>query len=90
MSATTPFVASLAPREKARALGAPVEVELLGVQPGELRTVAAGALNPACQRTTMKTSTIEVGELVSTLSAADVGQQLSTLPGAQVFSGGSA
>ncbi|MEO8118592.1 MAG: heavy metal-associated domain-containing protein, partial [Rhodoferax sp.] len=29
----------------------------------------------------MKTSTIEVGELVSTLSAAGVGWQLSTLPG---------
>jgi len=29
----------------------------------------------------MKTSTIEVGELVSTLSAAGVGRQLSTLPG---------
>ncbi len=29
----------------------------------------------------MKTSTIEVGELVSTLSAAGVGRQLSSLPG---------
>src|SRR5450755_352036 len=29
----------------------------------------------------MKTSTIEVGELLSTLSAAGVGRQLSTLPG---------
>ena len=29
----------------------------------------------------MKTSTIEVGELVSTLSAAGVARQLSTLPG---------
>lgn len=37
----------------------------------------------------MKTSTIEVGELVSTLSSAGVERQFSTLPGAQVFSGGS-
>jgi hypothetical protein len=29
----------------------------------------------------MKTSTIEVGELVSTLSVADLARQLSTLPG---------
>lgn len=34
-----PFVASLAPSEKARALGAPVEVSLGGVQPGELKIV---------------------------------------------------
>ena len=34
-----PFVASMAPSERARALGAPVEVELQGLRPGELRTV---------------------------------------------------
>lgn len=34
-----PFVASMAPSERARALGAPVEVDLAGLQPGELRTV---------------------------------------------------
>lgn len=34
-----PFVASLAPSEKARALGAAVEVNLGGVQPGELKIV---------------------------------------------------
>lgn len=34
-----PFVASMAPSERARALGVPVEVELGGVRPGELRTV---------------------------------------------------
>ena len=34
-----PFVASLAPSEKARALGAPVEVNLGAVQPGELKIV---------------------------------------------------
>ena len=43
---------------------------------------AADALNgPLVEATTMKTSTIEVGELVSTLSAAGVHKQLSTLPG---------
>ena len=34
-----PFVASLAPSEKARALGAPVDVDLGSLRPGELRTV---------------------------------------------------
>ena len=34
-----PFVASMAPSERARALGAPVEVEVQGLRPGELRTV---------------------------------------------------
>ncbi len=34
-----PFVASMAPSERARALGAPVEVELQGLRPGELCTV---------------------------------------------------
>ena len=37
--AAVPFVASLAPSERARALGAPVEVDLQGLQLGELRTV---------------------------------------------------
>jgi ubiquinol-cytochrome c reductase iron-sulfur subunit len=35
-----PFVASLAPSERARAAGAPVDVDLRGMQEGELRTVA--------------------------------------------------
>lgn len=34
-----PFVASLAPSEKARALGAPVDVDVGSLRPGELRTV---------------------------------------------------
>ena len=34
-----PFVASMAPSERARALGAPVEVEVQGLRPGELCTV---------------------------------------------------
>ncbi|MCW5637101.1 MAG: ubiquinol-cytochrome c reductase iron-sulfur subunit [Rubrivivax sp.] len=38
-AAAVPFVASLAPSERARAIGAPVSVELQGMQPGELRTV---------------------------------------------------
>jgi len=43
---------------------------------------ASGALSiTRLERTTMKTSTVEVGELVSTLSAAGVQRQLSTLPG---------
>ena len=40
IASAVPFVASLAPSERARALGAPVEVELQGIQPGEVRTVA--------------------------------------------------
>jgi len=39
VATAVPFVASMAPSERARALGAPVEVELQGMQPGELRTV---------------------------------------------------
>ncbi len=39
IASAVPFVASMAPSEKARALGAPVEVELRGMQRGELRTV---------------------------------------------------
>jgi len=38
-AATVPFVASLAPSERARAIGAPVSADLQGLQPGELRTV---------------------------------------------------
>ena len=38
-ASAVPFVASLAPSERARALGAPVEVDLLGMTPGGLRTV---------------------------------------------------
>ena len=34
-----PFVASMAPSERARAFGAPVEVDVGTVKPGELRTV---------------------------------------------------
>jgi ubiquinol-cytochrome c reductase iron-sulfur subunit len=34
-----PFVASMSPSERARAIGAPVSVDLQGMQPGELRTV---------------------------------------------------
>jgi ubiquinol-cytochrome c reductase iron-sulfur subunit len=35
-----PFVASMAPSERARAVGAPVEVDLSGMKSGELRTAA--------------------------------------------------
>lgn len=38
-ASTVPFVASLAPSARARALGAAVEVDLSGLQAGELRTV---------------------------------------------------
>lgn len=34
-----PFVSSLGPSERARALGGPVEVPLQAIQPGEMRTV---------------------------------------------------
>jgi len=34
-----PFVASMSPSERARAIGAPVRVDLQGMQPGELRTI---------------------------------------------------
>ena len=40
VASAVPFVGSLAPSERARALGAPVEVELEGIRLGELRTVA--------------------------------------------------
>jgi ubiquinol-cytochrome c reductase iron-sulfur subunit len=39
IATAAPFVASLAPSEKARALGAPVDVDVGGLRPGELRTV---------------------------------------------------
>lgn len=39
IASAVPFVASLAPSERARALGAPVEVELQCIQPGKVRTV---------------------------------------------------
>lgn len=39
VATTVPFVASFAPSEKARALGAPVDVDLGSLRPGELRTV---------------------------------------------------
>ncbi len=38
-ASAVPFVASLAPSERARAMGAAVEVDLSALQPGELRTV---------------------------------------------------
>ena len=39
IATAVPFVASLAPSEQARALGAPVDVDVSGLRPGELRTV---------------------------------------------------
>lgn len=39
VATAAPFVTSLAPSEKARALGAPVNVDLSSLAPGELRTV---------------------------------------------------
>jgi ubiquinol-cytochrome c reductase iron-sulfur subunit len=39
VATAVPFVASLAPSEKARALGAPVDVDLGSLRPDELRTV---------------------------------------------------
>ncbi len=39
IATAVPFVASLAPSERARALGAPVEVELQRIAAGELQTV---------------------------------------------------
>ncbi len=37
--AAVPFVASMAPSERAKAIGAPVDVDLQGMTPGELRKV---------------------------------------------------
>lgn len=39
LATAVPFVSSMAPSERARALGAPVEVELSGIQPGQIKTV---------------------------------------------------
>lgn len=39
VAAAAPFVASFAPSERAKAAGAPVEVDLADIAPGELRTV---------------------------------------------------
>lgn len=39
LATAVPFVASMAPSERARALGAPVEVDVAGIKPGELKTV---------------------------------------------------
>lgn len=39
VASAVPFVASLAPSERARAQGAPVEVDIQGLQPGDIRTV---------------------------------------------------
>ena len=39
VASAVPFVASLAPSERARALGAPIEVGLQGMRPGELKVV---------------------------------------------------
>jgi ubiquinol-cytochrome c reductase iron-sulfur subunit len=40
VAAVIPFASSLAPSEKAKAAGAPVEVDISGLKPGELVTVA--------------------------------------------------
>ncbi|WP_321870844.1 ubiquinol-cytochrome c reductase iron-sulfur subunit [Paraburkholderia tropica] len=40
VATVVPFVGSFAPSEKARAAGAPVEVDISGLQPGSLMTVA--------------------------------------------------
>ena len=39
VATAVPFVSSMAPSERARALGAPVKVDLSGIKPGELKTV---------------------------------------------------
>jgi ubiquinol-cytochrome c reductase iron-sulfur subunit len=39
IGAAVPFVVSMEPSERARALGAPVEVDIAGIKPGELQTV---------------------------------------------------
>lgn len=39
IAAAVPFVASFRPSERAKAAGAPVEVDLAGIAPGEMRTV---------------------------------------------------
>ena len=39
VATAVPFVSSMAPSERARALGAPVKGDLSGIKPGELKTV---------------------------------------------------
>jgi ubiquinol-cytochrome c reductase iron-sulfur subunit len=39
LGAAVPFVASMEPSERAKALGAPVEADIAGLQPGKLETV---------------------------------------------------
>jgi len=39
VATSVPFVVSMAPSERARALGAPVEIDVEPIKPGELRTV---------------------------------------------------
>lgn len=39
IAASVPFVASMAPSERARALGAPVDIDVAAIRPGELHTV---------------------------------------------------
>ena len=39
VTTSVPFVASMAPSERARAFGAPVEIDAGSLRPGELRTV---------------------------------------------------
>lgn len=39
IATAVPLVSSMAPSERARALGAPVELDLAGIKPGELKTV---------------------------------------------------
>ena len=39
VAASVPFVASLAPSERARALGGPVEADLAGIAPGQMQTI---------------------------------------------------
>ena len=39
VATAVPFVASMAPSERARAMGAPLEVDVSGITPGELRTL---------------------------------------------------
>ncbi len=39
VATAVPFVASMTPSERARALGAPVEIDIASIEPGELKTV---------------------------------------------------
>ena len=40
VATVVPFVSSFAPSEKAKAAGAPVEVDISGLKPGDMMTVA--------------------------------------------------